>query len=160
MGQNAGTSCLLAVTPCQATGPSPGQGPRPAPRPLGCSSGFQTSTYLLQCRVWCGGGLSLGLYRSSALLQEALLNLLLLLQRLHEGGLQPACVLHFECLLLVGCHAVLTHDGPALLLPPAACEVRLALRTHVGLPGQYNSCRHPARCRETSGLTSKEQDAS
>ena len=47
-------------------------------------------SHLLQHRVRGAGRLGLGLRWGGALLQETLLDLLLLLERLHEGGLQAA----------------------------------------------------------------------
>lgn len=82
-------------------------------------------------------GLGLGLPGRSRLLQDPLLDLLLLLQGLDEGGLEPVRVLGLQRLLLVGGHAGLAHDGAVLLLPPAAREVRVALRTQVGLPAGH-----------------------
>lgn len=61
------------------------------------------------------------------LLEDPLLDLLLLLQGLDEGCLQSIGVLGFQGLLLIGGHALLAHDGTALLLTPAAGEVGLTL---------------------------------
>ena len=52
---------------------------------------------------------------------------LLLLQGLDERVLQPVGVLGLQGLLLIGRHAQLTEDAPALLLLPVGGEVRLAL---------------------------------
>lgn len=65
--------------------------------------------------------------RRGGLLEDPLLDLLLLLQGLDEGCLQSIGVLGLQGLLLIGGHALLAHDGTALLLTPAAGEVGLAL---------------------------------
>lgn len=78
-------------------------------------------------------GVGLALHGGCRLLQDPLLDLLLLLQRLDERGLQPVRVLGLQGLLLIRRHAGFAHDGPVLLLPPAAGEVGLALSAHVGL---------------------------
>lgn len=76
-------------------------------------------------------------------MQDALLDLLLLLEGLDESGLQTAGVLRLQHLLLVGAHAMLTEDGATvLLLPPARGEVSLTLGALVGFFG----------CRSGRGL--------
>ena len=70
---------------------------------------------------------------------------LLLLQSLHEGVLQPVGVLRLQSLLLIGRHALLTEDPPALLLLPVGGEVGSALgaeeRLHAGQRPSEFTCR-------------------
>lgn len=75
--------------------------------------------------------------RRGRLLVDAPLDLLLLLQGLHEGALQPVGVLRFQGLFLIGRHALFTKHGPAfhLVLPPAAGKVSVALGADEGLSG-------------------------
>lgn len=65
---------------------------------------------------------------------------LLLLQRLHEGILQPVGVLRLQGLLLIGRHALLAEDPPTLLLLPVGGEVGPALSTEEGL----HPCQSPS----------------
>lgn len=70
---------------------------------------------------------------------------LLLLQRLDESVLQPVRVLRLQCLLLIGCHALLTQDPPTLLPFPVGGEVSSALGAekwlHAGqIPPEF-TCR-------------------
>lgn len=73
---------------------------------------------------------------------------LLLLQGLHKGVLQPVGVFCLQSLLLIGSHALLTEDSPALLLLPVRGEVGSALGTEEGLhAGQISS---EFTCRQDS----------
>lgn len=70
---------------------------------------------------------------------------LLLLQGLDEGVLQPVGVLRLQGLLLIGRHALLAEDPPALLLLPVRSEVGSALgaeeRLHAGQRPSEFTCR-------------------
>lgn len=74
------------------------------------------------------------------LLEDALLDLLLLLECLNKGRLQPVGVLGLQGLLLIGGHALVTENVPGLLLPPAGGKVCLTLGAGVWLFG--NSIGH------------------
>lgn len=74
------------------------------------------------------------------MLEDALFNLLLLLECLNESCFQPTGVFSLQGLLLIGRHALVAEDGPSLLLPPAGGEVCLTLGTGVWLFG--NGARH------------------
>lgn len=76
---------------------------------------------------------------------------LLLLQSLHKGVLQPVSVLRLQSLLLIGRHALLAEDSPALLLLPVGGEVGSALGTEEGL---HAGQRPPEfTCREEPTVT-------
>lgn len=77
------------------------------------------------------------------LLQDMLLNLLLLLECLNEGRLQPIGVFSLQGLLLIGRHALVTENVPGLLLSPAGGKVRLTLGAGVWLFG--NGAGHGSR---------------
>lgn len=73
--------------------------------------------------------------RRGCLLNDALLYLLLLLQRLDKRSFKTIRMLGFQSLLLIGRHAVFTENCPSfsLILPPAAGEVSIALGADEGL---------------------------
>lgn len=77
------------------------------------------------------------------LLEDTLLNLLLLLECLNKCCLQPIGVLGLQGLLLIGRHALVTEDGPSLLLSPAGGKVCLTLGAGVWLFG--NGASHGSR---------------
>ena len=77
------------------------------------------------------------------MLEDTLLDLLLLLECLNKGRLQPIGVLSLQGLLLIGRHALVTKDGPSLLLSPAGRKVRLTLGAGVWLFG--NGVGHGSR---------------
>lgn len=83
-------------------------------------------------RGWWRRGSSRALWRGRGrLLKDALLDLLLLLQGLDKGCLQPVRVLSLQGFLLVGTHTLLAQDRTVtLVLPPARGEVCVALRAH------------------------------
>lgn len=74
---------------------------------------------------------------------------LLLLQSLDEGVLEPVGVLRLEGLFLIGHHALLAQDSPALLLLPVGGEIRSALGTEEGLRAAKRSPQFA--CRAKSG---------
>lgn len=101
--------------------------------------------WLHRWRGWRRRGGSRTLWRGwGRLLKDALLNLLLLLQGLDKGCLQPVRVLGLQGFLLVGTHTLLTQDWTVtLVLPPAWGEVCVALRTRKWLLNRW-SCRGAA----------------
>lgn len=70
---------------------------------------------------------------------------LLLLQSFHKGVLQPVGVLCLQSFLLIGRHALLAEDSPALLLLPVRGEVGSALgaeeRLHAGQCAAEFTCK-------------------
>lgn len=71
---------------------------------------------------------------------------LLLLQSLNKGIFQPVGVLCLQSFFLIGCHALLTKDSPALLLLPVGGEIGSALgaeeRLHAGQCTSEFTCKN------------------
>lgn len=90
------------------------------------------------------------------LLDNALLDLLFLLERLDKGCLQPIGVLSLQGLLLIGRHALVTENVPGLLLSPAGGKVRLTLGACIWLfrnrAGQRSSWDQITCVKNTASL--------
>lgn len=84
---------------------------------------------------------------------------LLLLQSLNKGIFQPVGVLRLQSFLLIGCHALLAKDSPALLLLPVGGEIGSALgteeRLHAGQRPSEFTCKDDSASANSSAYSNR-----